>query len=201
MSQIINISISGTNGITLPSSESQTVLIRETYVRAGLDWHRDRCQYFEAHGTGTPAGDPIEARAIHDAFFPDNEKSDHVMYVGSIKTVVGHLEGCAGIAGLIKASEAVRRGVIPPNMLFEHLNPAIAPYYNNLRIPQETIPWPKLGEGIPRRASINSFGTCTENDSSRCCANNAVQDLVARMRTPSSRALKMIILTLKEIQI
>lgn len=80
------------------------------------------------------------------------------MYVGSVKTVVGHLEGCAGIAGLIKASEAVRRGVIPPNMLFEKLNPSIAPYYKNLQIPQQSIPWPKLNEGTPRRASVNSFG-------------------------------------------
>ncbi|OTA01513.1 hypothetical protein A9Z42_0018340 [Trichoderma parareesei] len=149
-----------TNGITLPSSESQTTLIRQTYARAGLDLTKDRCQYFEAHGTGTPAGDPIEARAIHDAFFPNKAtaSSDNVLYVGSVKTVVGHLEGCAGIAGLIKASEAVRRGVIPPNMLFEQLNPAIAPYYNNLQVPQQPIPWPALKEGEPRRASVNSFG-------------------------------------------
>ncbi|PTB70126.1 hypothetical protein BBK36DRAFT_1107986 [Trichoderma citrinoviride] len=149
-----------TNGITLPSSESQTALIRQTYARAGLDWNKDRCQYFEAHGTGTPAGDPIEARAIHDAFFPSKTTTgtDDVLYVGSVKTVVGHLEGCAGIAGLIKASEAVRRGVIPPNMLFEKLNPAIAPYYNNLQVPQQPIPWPALKEGTPRRASVNSFG-------------------------------------------
>ncbi|KAL7952857.1 putative PKS-NRPS protein [Trichoderma compactum] len=148
-----------TNGITLPSSESQTTLIRQTYARAGLDWNKDKCQYFEAHGTGTPAGDPIEARAIHDAFFPSKTAdSGDVMYVGSVKTVVGHLEGCAGIAGLIKASEAVRRGVIPPNMLFEKLNPGITPYYKNLKVPQQPIPWPETKDGAPRRASVNSFG-------------------------------------------
>ncbi|KAL7916739.1 putative PKS-NRPS protein [Trichoderma velutinum] len=148
-----------TNGITLPSSESQTALIQQTYARAGLDWNKDKCQYFEAHGTGTPAGDPIEARAIHDAFFPSKTAdSGEVMYVGSVKTVVGHLEGCAGIAGLIKASEAVRRGVIPPNMLFEKLNPGITPYYKNLKVPQQPIPWPETKDGAPRRASVNSFG-------------------------------------------
>ncbi|KAL6820009.1 putative PKS-NRPS protein [Trichoderma camerunense] len=138
-----------TNGITLPSSESQTTLIRQTYARASLDWNKDKCQYFEAHGTGTPAGDPIEARAIHDAFFPSKAADGgDIMYVGSVKTVVGHLEGCAGIAGLIKASEAVKRGVIPPNMLFERLNPGITPYVKNL----------KTRDGAPRRASVNSFG-------------------------------------------
>ncbi|KAM6478067.1 putative PKS-NRPS protein [Trichoderma sp. SZMC 28011] len=148
-----------TNGITLPSSESQTTLIRQTYARAGLDWNKDKCQYFEAHGTGTPAGDPIEARAIHDAFFPSKTAdSGDIMYVGSVKTVVGHLEGCAGIAGLIKASEAVRRGVIPPNMLFEKLNPGITPYVKNLKVPQQPIPWPETKDGAPRRASVNSFG-------------------------------------------
>ncbi|KAK4078956.1 hypothetical protein Trihar35433_61 [Trichoderma harzianum] len=148
-----------TNGITLPSSESQTTLIRQTYARAGLDWNKDKCQYFEAHGTGTPAGDPIEARAIHDAFFPSKAADGgDIMYVGSVKTVVGHLEGCAGIAGLIKASEAVRRGVIPPNMLFERLNPGITPYVKNLKVPQQSIPWPETKDGAPRRASVNSFG-------------------------------------------
>ncbi|UKZ48067.1 putative Hybrid PKS-NRPS biosynthetic cluster [Trichoderma virens] len=148
-----------TNGITLPSSESQTTLIRQTYARAGLDWNKDKCQYFEAHGTGTPAGDPIEARAIHDAFFPSKTTDGgDVMYVGSVKTVVGHLEGCAGIAGLIKASEAVRRGVIPPNMLFEKLNPGITPYYKNLKVPQQPVPWPETKDGALRRASVNSFG-------------------------------------------
>lgn len=136
-------------------------MIRQTYARAGLDWIKDRCQFFEAHGTGTPAGDPIEARAIHDAFFPDRSSMSldaNAMFVGSVKTGIGHLEGCAGLAGLIKAAEAVRRGIIPPNMLFEHLNPAIEKYYGNLKIATEPQPWPSVEPGAPRRASVNSFG-------------------------------------------
>ncbi|KAG5772729.1 hypothetical protein H9Q72_001229 [Fusarium xylarioides] len=147
-----------TNGITLPSPEAQKVLIRQTYKKAGLDFFKDRCQFFEAHGTGTPAGDPLEARAIHEAFFTDGDIVPEPMYVGSVKTAIGHLEGCAGLAGLIKALEAVKRGIIPPNQLFENLNPALKPYVSNLRLPTESKPWPKLAPGTPRRASVNSFG-------------------------------------------
>ncbi|KAL7925223.1 polyketide synthase [Trichoderma austrokoningii] len=158
-----------TSGITMPSSVSQTALIKSTYTRAGLDYNKkeDRCQYFEAHGTGTMAGDPIEARAVRDAFFgvEDEEdsasaaaESDEPLYVGSVKTVIGHLEGTAGLAGLLKASLAVQHGIIPPNMLFNKLNPAISPFYSHLCIPTRARPWPKLPPGVPRRASVNSFG-------------------------------------------
>ncbi|KAL7916863.1 beta-ketoacyl synthase domain-containing protein [Trichoderma velutinum] len=158
-----------TSGITMPSSTSQTALIRSTYARAGLDWRKreDRCQYFEAHGTGTMAGDPIEARAVRDAFFPENDEdedrvtsleSDEPLYVGSIKTVIGHLEGTAGLAGLLKASLAIQNGIIPPNMHFNKLNPKISPFYTNLHVPTKARAWPTLPPGTPRRASVNSFG-------------------------------------------
>ncbi|EHK49839.1 polyketide synthase [Trichoderma atroviride IMI 206040] len=157
-----------TSGITMPSSISQTALIKSTYTRAGLDFNKkeDRCQYFEAHGTGTMAGDPIEARAVRDAFFGAEEEednasaaeSDEPLYVGSVKTVIGHLEGTAGLAGLLKASLAVQHGIIPPNMLFNRLNPAISPFYTHLCVPTQAKPWPKLPPGVPRRASVNSFG-------------------------------------------
>lgn len=110
-------------------------------------------------GTGTPAGDPQEAEAIAKAFFDGDEPVDHgKLYVGSIKTVVGHTEGTAGLAGLLKASLAVQHGVIPPNMLFDKLSPRVAPFYTNLQITTEAQPWPTLPPGQPRRASVNSFG-------------------------------------------
>ena len=148
-----------TNGITMPSSEAQTQLIRQTYARAGLDINapEDRPQFFEAHGTGTPAGDPVEAKAIHDAFFDKNGASHQPLYVGSIKTVFGHTEGTAGLAGVLKTALALKNAVIPPNMLFERLNPAIKPFYGPLQIPTREIPWPDT-LGQPRRASVNSFG-------------------------------------------
>lgn len=80
------------------------------------------------------------------------------MYVGSIKTIIGHTEGTAGIAGIMKASLAVQKGQIPPNLLFNRLSPAVAPFYNNLEIPVTLQDWPPVPPGSPRRASINSFG-------------------------------------------
>lgn len=151
-----------TKGITMPSASAQTTLIRETYRKAGLDplKDEDRCQYFEAHGTGTPAGDPIEAEAIGKAFFGEGRSSTGKMplFVGSIKTVLGHTEGAAGVASLIKASLSLQHGVIPPNLLFETLNPKITPFYDNLEITTSARAWPELPERMPRRASVNCFG-------------------------------------------
>ncbi|KAF1922660.1 uncharacterized protein M421DRAFT_10366 [Didymella exigua CBS 183.55] len=150
-----------TTGITMPSHIAQETLIRETYARAGLDAQKaeDRCQFFEAHGTGTPAGDPQEAEAISRAFFGNCTGSEgDKLFVGSLKTVVGHTEGTAGIAGLLKASLAVQHGIIPPNLLFENLSPKVAPFYHNLSITKMAQPWPETAPGQPRRASVNSFG-------------------------------------------
>lgn len=80
------------------------------------------------------------------------------IHVGSIKTVIGHLEGTAGLASLLKASLATQHGLIPPNLHFDRLNPAIEPYYRYLEVPTRLKPWPKLPAGAPRRASVNSFG-------------------------------------------
>ncbi|CAK3945292.1 Polyketide synthase-nonribosomal peptide synthetase [Lecanosticta acicola] len=154
-----------TTGLTMPSGEAQATLIRETYARAGLDLRSrcDRPQYFEAHGTGTLAGDPQEAGGIYNAFFEDSTGETYAegvdnerLFCGSIKTVIGHLEGCAGLAGIMKASLAVQHGIIPPNMLFTSLNPDIAPYYHRLQVPTEALKWPS--DVTPRRASVNSFG-------------------------------------------
>ncbi|RNJ56851.1 putative Hybrid PKS-NRPS biosynthetic cluster [Verticillium nonalfalfae] len=154
-----------TNGMTMPCPIAQATLIQETYQNAGLNSVTDRCQYFECHGTGTQAGDPVEARAISSAFFPsttldqeDSAKADAIpLYCGSIKTIVGHLEGCAGLAGLLRASLAVQHGVIPPNMHFNELNPSVKPFYTNLCVPTSPLKWPDT-HGQPRRASVNSFG-------------------------------------------
>jgi acyl transferase domain-containing protein len=150
-----------TSGITMPSASAQTALIRSTYAQAGLNSldQGDRCQYFEAHGTGTPAGDPIEAEAIQNAFFGGEQctKPGAPLYVGSIKTVLGHTEGTAGVAAILKASLALQYTALPPNLLFENLSPRVAPFYNNLELVQALKPWPQL-KNQRRRASVNSFG-------------------------------------------
>lgn len=150
-----------TAGITMPSASSQLALIRDTYRQAHLDPRNEehRCQYFEAHGTGTQAGDPVEAEAIHGAFFDDSSPHTNSLYVGSIKTIVGHTEGAAGVASILKASLALQNGLILPNLSFDRLNPRITPFYKNLRIPTLTAKeWPAPAHGQPRRASVNSFG-------------------------------------------
>ncbi|KAK2593324.1 hypothetical protein QQS21_008967 [Conoideocrella luteorostrata] len=146
-----------TQGITVPSSEAQAALIRRTYARAGLDLANpaDRPQFFEAHGTGTKVGDPKEAAAIHSIF---GGLDSDPLNVGSIKTVIGHTEGAAGIASLLKASLSLQAGVIPPNRLFNRLNPSIEPFIQGRQVPTHAKPWPALPKGAVRRASVNSFG-------------------------------------------
>lgn len=149
-------------GITMPDAEAQAALIKQTYTNSGLDPVNDRCQYFECHGTGTLAGDPVEAEAIQKAFFPDNtttgKDGEGKLFVGSIKTVVGHLEGCAGLAGLLKAVACIRNQTITANLHFNKLNPNIEPFYDRLEIPTKSLPWPAVAPGSPLRASVNSFG-------------------------------------------
>ncbi|KAI5274298.1 hypothetical protein E4T47_02663 [Aureobasidium subglaciale] len=151
-----------TPGITMPNHKAQEALIREVYSRAGLDLDKreDRPQYFEAHGTGTAAGDPQEAEAISSAFFGNKGRAekDDPLYVGSIKTIIGHTEGTAGIAGLLKASLAIQHGLLPPNMLFDKLSDRVAPFYHSLQVVTELQSWPELQHNQPRRVSVNSFG-------------------------------------------
>lgn len=139
-------------GITLPSAEAQEVLIRRTYKKAGLD--PDDTQYIEAHGTGTARGDPIETQAIGAVFAQESRR--HPLYIGSVKSNIGHLEGASGLAGIIKATLALQHEQIPPNMHFDTPNPLISFEKWKLQIPQQVIEWPAT-QG-PKRASINSFG-------------------------------------------
>ena len=149
-----------TTGITMPSNTAQTALIKETYAKAGLDVdnQHDRPQFFHAHGTGTPAGDPQEAEAISRAFPNRRNEEYNTLYVGSIKTVIGHTEGTAGLASLIGSSLAIQHRVIPPNMHFDNLSKNVAPFYHGLKICKDARPWPVVPSGQPRRASVNSFG-------------------------------------------
>ncbi|KAF4995617.1 hypothetical protein FGRMN_5008 [Fusarium graminum] len=139
-------------GITQPTHQAQVDLINSAYRSAGLD--KTRTRFFEAHGTGTPVGDPIEASAISGAF-SEHRSEGEPMVVGAVKTNIGHLEGSAGIAGLIKTVLILEKGIIPPNMGFESPNPKIPVESWHLKFPTEPEIWP--GTGI-RRASVNAFG-------------------------------------------
>jgi acyl transferase domain-containing protein len=120
-----------TPGITQPSSVAQQQLIRDTYAAGGLDMSVTR--FFEAHGTGTAIGDPLEASAIHTAFENVHSKDDP-LYIGAVKSNIGHLEGAAGIAGLIKTILVLENATIPPNIWFERPNPKIPAEKWNLKV-------------------------------------------------------------------
>ncbi|KAI0188560.1 lovastatin nonaketide synthase [Astrocystis sublimbata] len=108
-----------TPGITQPSGKAQIDLIKSTYQQAGISMGPTR--YFEAHATGTPIGDPIEGNAVGLAFRQSRTPQDP-LYIGAVKSNIGHLEGCSGLAGVIKTVLVLERGIIPPIANFEVLN-------------------------------------------------------------------------------
>ncbi|PVH93503.1 polyketide synthase PksD [Periconia macrospinosa] len=141
-----------TPGITQPSAAAQEDLIRKLYQECGLSFQDTR--YVEAHGTGTAIGDPIEAKAIGKIFRSSRSTRDP-LYIGSIKSNIGHIEGASGLAGIVKAIMILEKGIIPPQALFQKINPAIKTNFWNLCVPTECKPWPTNGL---RRISVNSFG-------------------------------------------
>ncbi|CCC12736.1 PKS4 [Sordaria macrospora] len=189
-------------GITMPNWEAQSTLIQDTYRRSGLNAKDplDRCQFFEAHGTGTAAGDPNEARAIEDAFFGRNVSTAgqdtaevSKLLVGSVKTVIGHTEGAAGLAGLFKVVHAMNNGTVPPNLHFNRLQPAVAKYYSHLHVPTKAMAWPSVPAGQPRRATVNSFGFGGTNSTAICeMYVPDIHDPVAKIFAPTLAVPKLI---------
>lgn len=119
-----------TPSITQPSALAQESLIKETYERHNIDL--SVTGYLEAHGTGTQVGDRIEASAIGSVFQNSHESSPLV--VGSVKTNIGHLEGVSGLASLVKVTLALETGLIPPNIWFETMNPAVKAAHNRIKV-------------------------------------------------------------------
>ncbi|KAF2096276.1 hypothetical protein NA57DRAFT_43427 [Rhizodiscina lignyota] len=140
-------------GVTVPSSEAQEALIRSTYEEADLD--PDDTQFIEAHGTGTRAGDPRETRAL-GAIFGTSTRA-HPIYLGSVKSNLGHLESAAGLAGVIKTVLALEKAIIPPQMHFAKPNPDIHFEEWKLAVPTTELEWPPSRTGV-RRASCSSYG-------------------------------------------
>ena len=112
-----------TETITTPSGSAQAELIRDCYLRAGLD--PAETTYFEAHGTGTATGDPIEAKAIASVFKDSRPLGQPPLLLGSVKTNIGHTETASGLASIIKVTLALEKGYIPPNINFEKANPGL----------------------------------------------------------------------------
>ncbi|KAJ0424608.1 hypothetical protein BJY00DRAFT_326526 [Aspergillus carlsbadensis] len=139
-------------GITQPSGDAQRTLIQEAFSRAQLDLRPVR--FFEAHGTGTAIGDPTEARAI-GGVFREYRSPGSPLFVGAVKSNIGHLEGGSGLAGVIKAVLVLERGVILPNAGVERVNPRIDTEGLCIKFPTQPTIWPDYGL---RRACVNSFG-------------------------------------------
>ncbi|MBE9213161.1 acyltransferase domain-containing protein [Plectonema cf. radiosum LEGE 06105] len=140
-------------GYTAPSVDGQREVILEALALAGVE--PETINYIEAHGTGTPLGDPIEITALTQAFRTSTDKKGFCA-IGSVKTNIGHLNTAAGVTGLIKTVLALKHKQIPPSLHFEKPNPEIdfanSPFFVNTKLSE----WET--NGTPRRAGVSSFG-------------------------------------------
>ncbi len=139
------------SGLTVPNREAQAALIRKALELAVLD--SNAIDYIETHGTGTPLGDPIEVGALSNVF---SGRQGLPLWLGAVKTNIGHLEGAAGVAGVIKTLLALTHEAIPQNLHFQNLNPHISLDSISAKIPLTLTPW--LRSSRPRIAGISSFG-------------------------------------------
>ena len=147
-----------TNGLTAPNGQAQQAVIRQALANAGVN--TQEIGYIEAHGTGTPLGDPIEFNSLKEVLTP-GRPPDEICYIGSVKTNVGHLEAAAGIAGLIKTVLVLQHREIPPHLHLKELSPHLAIADTPLSIPTQPTPWPEnptSQSGRRKLAGVSSFG-------------------------------------------
>jgi acyl transferase domain-containing protein/acyl carrier protein len=140
-------------GLTVPNGAAQQEVIRAALAQAGV--RPADVGYLEAHGTGTSLGDPIEVRAL-GAVLSEGRTADRPLYLGAVKTNVGHLESAAGVTSLIKVVLSLRHREIPPHLHLREVNPDIDLEAIPAIIPRERTPWPAI-EGR-RLAGVSAFG-------------------------------------------
>ncbi|MGW4488740.1 type I polyketide synthase [Amycolatopsis sp. NPDC004368] len=147
----------GGDSLLTPSLDAQREVLREAYRRAGVD----PCEvdYVELHGTGTGVGDPIEAGAL-GAVLGARRDPRRPLLVGSVKTNIGHLEGAAGVAGLVKTALALSHRTVPPSLNFRQPNPGIDFGGWHLRVADRLQAWPYRENGSTGEllAGVSSFG-------------------------------------------
>ena len=141
-------------GLTAPSPRAQEEVLRAALARAGVAGRE--VHHVEAHGTGTLLGDPIEAAAL-GAVLGEDRPPDRPLLVGSVKTNIGHTEGAAGIAGLIKTTLALHHRAVPPSLHLERPSPHIDLDALRLRVPTALEPWPAPLDA-PALAGVSAFG-------------------------------------------
>ena len=141
------------SGITAPNGPAQEVVIREALAMARIE--PSQVSYVETHGTGTSLGDPIEVNALA-AVLGNGRALDQPLRIGSVKTNIGHLEGAAGVAGLIKLVLALQHKHIPPHLHLKRRNPYLPWEQLPIDIPTQLTPW-SVDQG-PRIGAVSSFG-------------------------------------------
>jgi acyl transferase domain-containing protein/acyl carrier protein len=152
--------------LTSPNAYAQSQVIRSAYTKANIP--PNTVSYIEAHGTGTPLGDPIEINGLKRAFtqlyqqYGIDAADEPYCGLGSVKTNIGHLESAAGIAGIIKVLLAMKHKKLPKMANYQQLNPRIKLESSPFYIVEQTKDWQQLktkeGDIIPRRAGVSSFG-------------------------------------------
>ncbi|MDN3720430.1 beta-ketoacyl synthase N-terminal-like domain-containing protein [Roseibium salinum] len=149
-----------TNSLTVTNPSAQAELICQVQREARVG--PETISYIEAHGPGTPLGDPIEISGLKQAFAELGEEhgvtfDEATCGIGSVKTNIGHLEGAAGVAGIVKVLAALKHGQIPANVGFRQLNRLIDLAGSPFRIQNTLTQWPRAAD-TPRRACVSSFG-------------------------------------------
>lgn len=141
-----------TSGITAPNGPAQEAVIAAALKDGGIS--PEEVGYIEAHGTATPLGDPIEMNALANVL--GKRHADQPLVIGSVKTNIGHLEAAAGLAGLIKTLLVLQKGIIPPHLNLNCINPLIPFGKWHFQIPATTAPFPDYAAN--RIAGVSSFG-------------------------------------------